>query len=93
MLAATITTLVPRAVYRCDLRAQTQGRFRQTFVGLGRFENLLAGHPEDLLPAGVGTIDQLGQAIVNLRVSGTTMAAGDCESVRVTITAELGTVG
>lgn len=75
VLAATITILVPRAVYRSELRAQNQGPFRRTFVGLGRFENLLAEHPEDLLPAGITNIDDLGVAITNLRTTGTRTAA------------------
>jgi hypothetical protein len=75
VLAATVTILAPQTVYRHQLRAARQGPLRRRFTGLGRFENLLATHPADLLPTGINTVDQLDEAITNLVTAGTAMAA------------------
>lgn len=74
VFAATIAVLVPRTVYRHELRARRHGLVSRTFVGLGGIENLLAENPDDLLPPGIGTIEELGQAITNLRLAATTVA-------------------
>jgi hypothetical protein len=74
VVVATVAVLVPRTVYRHEVVASTRGWFARTFVGLARFESLLAEHPGDLLPPGIETPDQLDQAVVNLR-RGATAAA------------------
>lgn len=75
VLAAAVSTLVPQAVYRHELRAQEQGLLSRTFGGLGRFEDLLARHPADVLPPGISSLERLGEANANLRFSATAMAA------------------
>jgi len=78
VFAATVTVLIPRAVYRYELKAAKQGPLRRSLFGFGRFENLLADHPVDLLPAGITSIEQLNDAIANLRRGGTALAATAC---------------
>jgi hypothetical protein len=69
VLVATVAVLVPRAVFAHQLVAHKRPWPRRALSSLGRFQDLLARHPEELLPAGVASVGQLSQTIANLRRS------------------------
>ena len=67
VLASTIAVLIPDTVYGFELTAREWGWWRRTFVGLARFEDLAARHPEYLLPPGIASFGDLSAAITNLQ--------------------------
>lgn len=67
VLASTIAVLIPQAVYRHELRARRRGWWRRTFVGLSRFEDLVATSPQDLIPPEFESLDKFSDAITWLR--------------------------
>jgi hypothetical protein len=75
VLAATVAVLVPRAVFAHQLVAHKRSWQRRAFTALGSFEDLLARHPESLLPPGIATLGELGQATENLRQSALDLSA------------------
>ncbi len=68
VIVATVAVLVPQAVYGHELRPREQGWWARTFSGLGRFEDVLARHPEDLLPSGIESVGDLHVAMANLSI-------------------------
>jgi hypothetical protein len=66
VLVASVAVLVPRAVFGHQLVAHERSWPRRALSSLGRFEDLLARHPQELLPARVASVGQLSQAIANL---------------------------
>jgi len=66
---AAVRVLQPVAVYPAMVKAAKRNWFKRTWVGSSRIEDELARRPEQYLPVGIITMDDLADGIANLRAS------------------------
>lgn len=75
VLVATVAVLVPGAVFGHQLVAKPRSGWKRAFSSLGAMEDLLARHPDEVLPAGITTVAGLSEAIANLRLAALAMSS------------------
>jgi hypothetical protein len=66
-IVATVSMLIPRSVYWYEIRAKNQRWWGKLFRGLGPLEDMLAEHPDSVLPPGVVSLADFNEGIRNLR--------------------------